>query len=144
MKSSITVQAQVRLGDARNGEVRQAAGVNCGKAVPRWGLTMRADARSPAARSLNTVRQNRAMSESRQRPAAPGFVVLREVGAGRWRLLGEVERKPGMTARAARTQAILDATQGKAKAGEIYAAVLRSEWRVAMDWLPPNARSNDP
>jgi hypothetical protein len=44
-----------------------------------------------------------------------------------------------MTARAARSQAILDATKGKAKAGDVYAAVLRSEWRVALDWLPlPN------
>jgi hypothetical protein len=77
------------------------------------------------------------MSKSEHRPAAPGFVVLRQIGEGRWELLGEVERKPGMTARAARSRAILDATQGTAKAGEVYAAVLRSEWRVALDWLPP-------
>jgi hypothetical protein len=38
-----------------------------------------------------------------------------------------------MTARAARAQAILDATKGKATPGEVYAAVLRSEWRVALD-----------
>jgi hypothetical protein len=42
-----------------------------------------------------------------------------------------------MTTRAARSQAILDATRGKAKAGEVYAAVLRSEWRIALNWLPP-------
>jgi hypothetical protein len=77
------------------------------------------------------------MSESKQRSAAPGFVVLHQVGEGRWKLLGEFERKPGMTARAARSQAILDATQDKAKAGEVYAAVLRSEWRVALDWRTP-------
>lgn len=77
------------------------------------------------------------MSASERRPAAPGFVVLRQVGEDRWQLLGEFERKPGMTARRARSQAILEATQGKAKAGEVYAAVLRSEWRVALDWLPP-------
>ena len=70
--------------------------------------------------------------------AAPGFVILRQVGEGRWKLLGEFERKPGLTARAARSRAILDATRGKAKAGEVYAAVLRSEWRVALDWLPPS------
>ena len=75
------------------------------------------------------------MSKSKQTSAGPGFVVLREVG----KLLGEFERKPGMTAPAARSQAILDASQGKAKAGDVYAAVLRSEWRVALDWLPsPN------
>ena len=80
------------------------------------------------------------MSRSEQRSAAPGFVVFHQIGEGRWKLLGEVERKPGMTARAARSQAILDATQGKAKAGEVYAAVLRSEWRVALDWRPSPTR----
>jgi hypothetical protein len=43
-----------------------------------------------------------------KRPAPSGFVVLRQVAEGRWELLGEV-----------------------------YAAVLRSEWRVATDWVPP-------
>ncbi|MFN2472138.1 MAG: hypothetical protein ABR583_14345 [Gaiellaceae bacterium] len=56
---------------------------------------------------------------------------------GRWELLAEVERKPGLTARAARSRAILDATHGEARDGEVYAAVLRSEWRVAMDWVSP-------
>lgn len=69
----------------------------------------------------------------------PGFVVLRQVGEGRWKLLGEFDRKAGLSARAARSQAIADATNGKAKAGEVYAAVLRSEWRVALDWLPTSA-----
>ena len=80
------------------------------------------------------------MSSSRQRSAAPGFVVLQQVGDGRWKFLGEFGRKPGMTARAARSQAILDATQGKAKADGVYAAVLRSEWRIALDWLPPSEK----
>jgi hypothetical protein len=55
---------------------------------------------------------------------------------GTWRLLGEVARRGGLTARAARSQAILEATKGRAKPGEVYAAVLRSEWRLAMDWTP--------
>lgn len=59
---------------------------------------------------------------------------------GRWQFLGEVERKRGLAARAARTQAILDATNGKAREGDVYADVLRSEWRVAMDWAGPPAR----
>ena len=71
------------------------------------------------------------------KPSRPGFVVLHQIGEGQWKLLGEFERKSGMTARAARSQAILEASEGKAKAGEVYAAVLRSEWRVALDWLPP-------
>ncbi len=80
------------------------------------------------------------MSASRQRPAAPAFVVLHHLGDDRWRLLGEFDRKPGLTARAARSRAILDATRGTAKAGEVYAAVLRSEWRVALDWSPPASK----
>jgi hypothetical protein len=67
----------------------------------------------------------------------PGFVVLRELPNGRWELLGEVARRRGLPARAARSRAILDATGGKAKAGEVYAAVLRSEWRIAQDWASP-------
>ncbi len=74
------------------------------------------------------------MTETKRRALAgrPGYVVLREVGQGEWRLVGEADRQPGRTARAARAQAILDATGGKAKDGEVYAAVLRSEWRIAL------------
>jgi hypothetical protein len=53
-------------------------------------------------------------------------------------LLGEVTRARGVPAREARSRAIIDATNGKAKAGEEYAAVLRSEWRVALDWSTPS------
>jgi hypothetical protein len=70
-------------------------------------------------------------------PSTPGFVVLREVADGKWQYLGEVPRRRGLPARAARRQAILDATNGAARDGEVYAAVLRSEWRVALDWAPP-------
>jgi hypothetical protein len=73
-------------------------------------------------------------------PASPpGFVVLRELPDGRWELLGEVPRRRGLPAKAARSRAILDATGGKAKAGETYAAVLRSEWRIAQDWSEPSS-----
>jgi hypothetical protein len=77
------------------------------------------------------------MEKEGQRAVGPGFVVLRQVAEGQWQLLGEAPRKPGLPARAARSQAILDVTKGTAAAGEVYAAVLRSEWRVAMDWAPP-------
>jgi len=70
--------------------------------------------------------------------SAPGFVVLKHRPDGRWELLGEVARKRGVPARAARTAAILEATGGKAKAGETYAAVLRSEWKISLDWTPPS------
>jgi hypothetical protein len=72
-------------------------------------------------------------------PSRPAFVVLRRVDDDHWELLGEFERQRGLTARAARSQAILEATRGRATEGEVYAAVLRSEWRVALDWQPPRA-----
>jgi hypothetical protein len=65
--------------------------------------------------------------------ARPGYVVLRQVGANRWEFVGEADRRPGLPARKSRAQAVLDATGGKAKPGEVYAAVPRSEWRVALD-----------
>jgi sarcosine oxidase gamma subunit len=64
----------------------------------------------------------------------PGFVVFRQVGPDQWQLVGEAERRPGQTARKARAEAIADATGGKADGGETYAAVLRSEWRIALDY----------
>jgi hypothetical protein len=65
-------------------------------------------------------------------------VVLRLLGDGQWQLLGEVRRRPGITARAARSAAISEVTGGTAGPGEVYAAILRSEWLVAQDWLPPS------
>jgi hypothetical protein len=53
------------------------------------------------------------------KPAAPGFVVLRQVGNDTWQLLGEVPRKRALPAPATRTQAILDATHGTAKGTEV-------------------------
>jgi hypothetical protein len=67
-----------------------------------------------------------------KRPA-PGFVVLHQTGKGPWQLIGEAERRLGLSARSARSQAILGATGGKAKPGDVYAVILRSEWRVALD-----------
>lgn len=90
--------------------------------------------------TLQGHRKENQVTESRtQKPAAPGFVVLHELKSGKWELLGEVPRRRGLSARAARSQAILDATGGKASGGDVYAAVLRSEWRIAMDWVPPKA-----
>ena len=66
-------------------------------------------------------------------------MVLRQLSDGQWELLGEASRKPGLPARAARSAAISEVTRGRAKAGEAYAAVLRSEWRIALDWTPPPA-----
>lgn len=67
----------------------------------------------------------------------PAFVVLRLAPDGRWTVLGEVPRRRGLPARAARSAAIQEATEGQAQAGEVYAAILRSEWRIAQNWTPP-------
>ena len=77
------------------------------------------------------------MNSKSKQASAPGFVILRQMPDGQWQMLGEVPRKRGLTARAACSQALLDATKGAARAGEVYAAILRSEWRIAMDWIPP-------
>jgi hypothetical protein len=76
----------------------------------------------------------RAMTDAKAGSSPPGYVVLRRLRGDRWQLVGEAERKPGQTARKARAQAIQDATGGHAESGEVYAAVLRSEWRIAQDY----------
>jgi len=63
--------------------------------------------------------------------SGPGFVVFRHLGGDKWQLVGEARRKPGLTAKRARAEAIQEATNGKAKPGEVYHAVLRSEWKIA-------------
>ncbi len=63
----------------------------------------------------------------------PGFVVFRQLADGTWELVGEAERQPGLTAKRARQKAVVDATGCEVRAGEVYAAVLRSEWRVSLD-----------
>ena len=72
-------------------------------------------------------------ADERAHTSGPAFVVLREVGDDAWQLVGEVPRRRGLPARKARWQAVLDATGGAADPSERYAAVLRSEWRVALD-----------
>ena len=61
------------------------------------------------------------------------FVVLQQTAENEWRSLGEFPRRPGLSARAARRRAIEEAIGRPANDGEVYAAVLRSEWRVALD-----------
>lgn len=73
------------------------------------------------------------MSEPTVRPAAPRawFVVLHEFAPGRWQVMAEVPRRPGLPARAARAQAVREAIGGEPAPGAAYAAVLRSEWHIA-------------
>jgi hypothetical protein len=66
-------------------------------------------------------------------PSKPSFVVLKETAKDTWTLVGEVGRRPGLPARKARAKAVEDATKGKARAGDVYGAILRSEWRIAFE-----------
>ena len=68
------------------------------------------------------------------------FVVLQETAPGHWAVVDEVAARPGLPARRARRQAILDATDGKAQDGEGYAAIPRSYWRLFQVWSegPPD------
>jgi len=70
-------------------------------------------------------------SEQAGAPGAGGYVVLREAGAGRWLVVGDVDRRPGLTARRSRIQAVKDAIGREPAEGEIYAALPRSEWQLA-------------
>ncbi|HUY09326.1 MAG TPA: hypothetical protein VMW80_07730 [Candidatus Dormibacteraeota bacterium] len=63
----------------------------------------------------------------------PGPIVLRQTAERKWQLVGEADRRPGLTARAARVQAVGDATNGSAKDDEVYAAILRSEWPISFE-----------
>jgi hypothetical protein len=69
--------------------------------------------------------------ERAQAAAAGGYVVLREAEAGHWVLVGDVDRRPGFTARTSRIQAVKDAIGRDPTDEEVYAVLPRSEWRVA-------------
>ena len=85
-----------------------------------------------AIRSAGAERYRRGMPEGNEQ-RRPGYVVLRQVGDDLWQLVGEADRRPGQTARKARAQAVVDAMNGNAREDQVYAAVLRSEWRIALD-----------
>ncbi len=73
------------------------------------------------------------MGKAARETSKPGFVVLRQLDDDTWQLIGEVPRRAGLPARKARAQAIADATGEDPAPGDRYAAVLRSEWRIALD-----------
>jgi len=70
-------------------------------------------------------------TEQAQAAAGGGYVVLREAEAGHWVVVGDVDRRPGFTARNSRRQAVRDALGREPAEDEVYAALPRSEWRVA-------------
>jgi hypothetical protein len=69
-----------------------------------------------------------AMSQSRG-----GYVVLKRVRADDWRVLGEVDRQPGLPARRSRAQAIRDVLGREPTPQEVFAVLPRSEWRLSLD-----------
>ncbi len=74
------------------------------------------------------------MTRATAAPRGPAFVVLRRLDDDTWQLIGEVPKRPGLPARKARARANADATGSEPAAGDRYAAVLRSEWRIALEY----------
>lgn len=66
-------------------------------------------------------------------PSAGAFVVFQQIREADWRLIGEVDRKPGLPARKSRAQAIRDALGREPLESEVFAVLLRSEWRLSLD-----------
>ena len=66
-------------------------------------------------------------------PDAGRYVVLQQVGADEWRVIGEVARKPGLPARKSRAQAVRDALGREPGKDETFAVLPRSEWRLGLD-----------
>ena len=62
-----------------------------------------------------------------------GYVVLQQVAGAEWRLVGEVDRRPGLPARKSRAQAVRDAIGREPEEGEAFAVLPRSEWRNGLD-----------
>jgi hypothetical protein len=81
---------------------------------------------------MSATEEASCMADPAKDPVSPtyGYVVLREVDPGHWYLVGEADRKPGLTARKSRIQAVIDTTGSEPDDGETYAVLPRSEWRV--------------
>lgn len=59
--------------------------------------------------------------------------MFQQTGDHEWRVVGEVERRPGLPARKSRAQAVRDVIGRAAHEGEVFAVLARSEWRNALD-----------
>ncbi len=64
----------------------------------------------------------------------PGYFVFRQAADGGWELLGEANRRPGRTAKAARREAIVEVIGREPDPAERFAVVLRSEWRIGTEY----------
>jgi hypothetical protein len=60
-------------------------------------------------------------------------MVFQKISGDDWRLIGEVNRRPGLPARRSRGQAVRDVIGREPTAGEVFAVVPRSEWRNGLD-----------
>jgi hypothetical protein len=60
-------------------------------------------------------------------------VVLQQLPTGDWRVVGEVDRRPGLPARKSRGQAVRDVLGREPANGEVFAVLPRSEWRLGVD-----------
>ncbi len=61
-----------------------------------------------------------------------GYVVLQKLGDDDWRLLGDVDRRPGLPARKSRARAVVDVLGREPTDGEVFAVLPRSEWRLGL------------
>jgi hypothetical protein len=66
-------------------------------------------------------------------PIHGGYVVLQQVRGDGWRMIGEVDRRPGLPARKSRAQAVRDVIGREAQEDEVFAVLPRSEWRNGLD-----------
>ncbi len=66
-------------------------------------------------------------------PDAGRYVVLQETKSGDWRVLGEIDRRPGLPARRSRAQAVRDVLGREPRPSESFAVLPRSEWRLSRE-----------
>jgi hypothetical protein len=66
-------------------------------------------------------------------PNAGTYVVFQKVGENDWRVVGEIDRRPGLPARQARAQAVRDVIARVPFTNVCFAVLQRSEWRNALD-----------
>ena len=80
--------------------------------------------------------QDRGMENEISAPqrSRPTYVVLEEISDETWRILGEVQRQPGLPARRGRAKAVADALGHEPSDGKRYAVIPLSEWRNGCDW----------
>jgi hypothetical protein len=66
-------------------------------------------------------------------PLHGGYIVFQKIGDEDWKLVGQIDRRPGLPARRSRGQAVRDVIGREPKADEVFAVLPRSEWRNGLD-----------